>query len=116
VRVVLLFFFFFQAEDGIRDSSVTGVQTCALPILKDRTEWNGTDIVFEISRKRDSTEVRFTHVGLVPAFECYGACSAAWGFYINEIGRASCRGRVESTGGAGRVKEKDRRKIKKNMR
>ena len=52
--------------------------------VKDRTEWNGTDIVFEISRKRDSTEVRFTHVGLVPAFECYGACSAAWGFYINE--------------------------------
>src|SRR5260370_2407270 len=28
-----LLFFFFQAEDGIRDSSVTGVQTCALPIL-----------------------------------------------------------------------------------
>src|SRR5437763_3602048 len=27
------FFFFFQAEDGIRDTSVTGVQTCALPIL-----------------------------------------------------------------------------------
>src|SRR5207237_6543034 len=30
---VCVFFFFFQAEDGIRDSSVTGVQTCALPIL-----------------------------------------------------------------------------------
>src|SRR5699024_11752503 len=28
----LLFFFFFQAEDGIRDRNVTGVQTCALPI------------------------------------------------------------------------------------
>src|SRR5437879_12226492 len=28
-----VFFFFFQAEDGIRDTSVTGVQTCALPIL-----------------------------------------------------------------------------------
>src|SRR5262249_59548729 len=28
------FFFFFQAEDGIRDWSVTGVQTCALPILE----------------------------------------------------------------------------------
>src|SRR4030066_887455 len=28
-----VFFFFFQAEDGIRDSSVTGVQTCALPIF-----------------------------------------------------------------------------------
>src|SRR5207237_1996315 len=31
-HVFYLFFFFFQAEDGIRDSSVTGVQTCALPI------------------------------------------------------------------------------------
>src|SRR5690606_40900931 len=28
-----IFFFFFQAEDGIRDFHVTGVQTCALPIL-----------------------------------------------------------------------------------
>src|SRR5438034_7733578 len=28
------FFFFFQAEDGIRDHCVTGVQTCALPILR----------------------------------------------------------------------------------
>ena len=36
MRVFLLcvfFFFFFQAEDGIRDWSVTGVQTCALPIF-----------------------------------------------------------------------------------
>src|SRR5882762_10865060 len=32
----MYFFFFFQAEDGIRDSSVTGVQTCALPILAPR--------------------------------------------------------------------------------
>src|SRR5438034_709157 len=31
--VTMLFFFFFQAEDGIRDHCVTGVQTCALPIL-----------------------------------------------------------------------------------
>src|SRR5699024_12165356 len=31
--VVRFFFFFFQAEDGIRDRNVTGVQTCALPIL-----------------------------------------------------------------------------------
>src|SRR5438552_9887181 len=29
-----LFFFFFQAEDGIRDDLVTGVQTCALPISR----------------------------------------------------------------------------------
>src|SRR3989441_11773814 len=35
---VVLFFFFFQAEDGIRDKLVTGVQTCALPIYRRRLE------------------------------------------------------------------------------
>src|SRR5260370_23822955 len=34
ICVSLFCFFFFQAEDGIRDSSVTGVQTCALPICE----------------------------------------------------------------------------------
>src|SRR5688572_31814956 len=33
-RLVIFFFFFFQAEDGIRDLTVTGVQTCALPISR----------------------------------------------------------------------------------
>src|SRR5256884_1464765 len=34
MSVTMYFFFFFQAEDGIRDVAVTGVQTCALPIYK----------------------------------------------------------------------------------
>src|SRR5437868_10660893 len=34
---IFFFFFFFQAEDGIRDRNVTGVQTCALPILRKAT-------------------------------------------------------------------------------
>src|SRR5260221_8206210 len=33
LRLLYLYFFFFQAEDGIRDHCVTGVQTCALPIF-----------------------------------------------------------------------------------
>ena len=49
---------------------------------KDKTEWNGTDIVFEITRNGDQTEVRFTHLGLAPAYECYDMCSNAWGMYI----------------------------------
>jgi uncharacterized protein YndB with AHSA1/START domain len=52
--------------------------------VKDKTEWKGTDIVFEITKKHGKTELRFTHVGLVPAIECYGDCSGAWGFYIND--------------------------------
>src|SRR3712207_484357 len=39
-RMVLFVFFFFQAEDGIRDIGVTGVQTCALPIL----QWRMLDV------------------------------------------------------------------------
>ena len=50
--------------------------------VKDKTEWTGTDVVFEIARKGDKTEVHFTHVGLVPANECYGVCSDSWGSYI----------------------------------
>src|SRR5699024_11560059 len=36
---ITFIFFFFQAEDGIRDRNVTGVQTCALPIYKSSSEW-----------------------------------------------------------------------------
>ena len=56
----------------------------SLNFVSNKNEWNGTDIVFEIARKGGRTELRFTHVGLVPALECYGDCSEGWGFYIND--------------------------------
>jgi len=60
------------------------VSEAKLNFVKNKTEWTGTDVVFEIKRKGKKTELRFTHVGLVPAFECYGDCSGAWGLYIND--------------------------------
>jgi hypothetical protein len=51
--------------------------------VKDKDEWKDTDIVFAIARKGDKTEVRFTHVGLGPAYECYDVCADAWSTYIN---------------------------------
>jgi hypothetical protein len=55
-----------------------------LNFVADKNEWTGTKIIFEISKKDDKkTEVRFTHKGLVPQFECYNACSNAWSSFIN---------------------------------
>jgi hypothetical protein len=55
-----------------------------LSFVKDKTEWNGTDIVFEIAKKGAKTELSFTHVGLAPNIECYGGCSTAWRFYVKD--------------------------------
>jgi hypothetical protein len=54
-----------------------------LKFVEEKTEWNGTDIVFDISKKGDKTEVRFTHVGLAPQIECFNKCSDAWSSIIN---------------------------------
>lgn len=54
-----------------------------LHFAKNKTEWNGTEIVFDIAAKGGKTEVRFTHRGLVPAFECYNGCSNAWVLLVN---------------------------------
>jgi hypothetical protein len=53
-----------------------------LSFVKDQTEWNGSKITFDIAKKGQKTELKFTHVGLVPEVECYGDCSSAWGYYV----------------------------------
>ncbi len=47
-----------------------------------KNEWDDTKITFEISKQDGKTQVRFTHVGLVSASECYDSCSDAWGRLI----------------------------------
>jgi len=51
--------------------------------IEDKTEWKGTQIVFDIARKGDKTEVRFTHLGLVTEYECFEICSTSWELHIN---------------------------------
>jgi hypothetical protein len=41
-------------------------------------------MVFEIAEKKNQTQVRFTHLGLVPAYECYDICFDAWSGYIGK--------------------------------
>ena len=49
---------------------------------EDETEWTGTKPTFEISEKDGKTELRFTHFGLVPEYECFEICRDAWTNYI----------------------------------
>src|SRR5437762_9567331 len=87
-------FFFFQAEDGIRDTSVTGVQTCALPILFPQRSTGLADTFDNlVLHVRD---VRYVRQLVTFEFEIapdkIGEDKRAE--IANEIGRASCRERV----------------------
>src|SRR5688572_30923398 len=97
-------FFFFQAEDGIRDLTVTGVQTCALPISPGRggsksgrrlQGWyfQAPFSIFTITRARWSRpRWSFSVMLNTPcAPDTSLVCSSA---SRREIGRASCRERV----------------------
>lgn len=54
-----------------------------LSSISEPAEWTGSEIMFDLVPAADGTELRFTHVGLVPDVECFGARSTAWPHYIN---------------------------------
>src|SRR5438132_6450162 len=87
IRLYIVYFFFFQAEDGIRDHCVTGVQTCALPIC------------LPSARSCERPVVCARDLAL-------GKLVQAKGEPFCEIGRASCRERVEISAGGGYIEEK----------
>ncbi|MGY1803069.1 SRPBCC domain-containing protein [Blastococcus sp. SYSU D00922] len=52
--------------------------------IQDQSEWKGTEIRFELTERDGGTELRFTHHGLVPAYECFDICRNAWTFYVGD--------------------------------
>jgi uncharacterized protein YndB with AHSA1/START domain len=51
--------------------------------ISDQAEWVGTTVTFDLAERDGRTEVRFTHHGLVPDYECFDVCANAWSFYVN---------------------------------
>src|SRR5207253_5504360 len=95
---ILYLAFFFQAEDGIRDGHVTGVQTCALPI------WTFGERTIRFSMVPDffSLVERIGHVPLPPYIDRPDRPGDGERYQTvyaqergSEIGRASCRERGE---------------------
>src|SRR5690606_40944592 len=101
--------FFFQAEDGIRDFHVTGVQTCALPISLPSPRWTRavpspltetrSALPSRVRSREETIRVLFFH----PLEIRLGSARADMP-PVGKIGRASCRERVEDAevAGAGR--------------
>jgi hypothetical protein len=70
---------------------------------KDKNEWKGNTIVFEISEKEGKTQLDFTQIGLVPDYECYTVCQDAWSSYI----QGSLKNLIETGKGKPNTKEND---------
>lgn len=73
----------FKISELIPDQKVVWkVTDCNLHWIKAKKEWKNTEVVFEISRHRGSTQIAFTHVGLVPGVECYKDCEVGWDGHV----------------------------------
>src|SRR5205823_8468390 len=87
-------YFFYQAEDGIRDKLVTGVQTCALPIWSEVRRRNLAGLVRQSDDGYDGG-FRRRHEAAVRRPTTYRHCRRKlW----REIGRASCRATASGRG------------------
>src|SRR5688500_20364713 len=92
-------FFFFQAEDGIRDYKVTGVQTCALPIYLRRV------LLWCSLAGAAGVAIGYIAVAAVPLDTIL-----LWEGSVGQrlkIGRASCREREDRAEGEGEVREQN---------
>src|SRR5207253_5379306 len=100
--------FFFQAEDGIRDGHVTGVQTCALPISDERARRRGATWDLLASSVPTATATAGSFIWTVTGPPTAGALIRVTGNNVpvgDKIGRASCRERGEIWEGAGAWKD-----------
>src|SRR2546427_4773222 len=92
-------FFFFQAEDGIRDLTVTGVQTCALPISIEDSSGDAANPLRSIEEA--VARLRAARAAIDEAGGGTLLVGRAENFFVGrpdpddtKIGRASCRERV----------------------
>ena len=71
--------------DVVPNRRVTWLVTeSMITFVRNKGEWTNTKITFEISKKGGKTQLRFTHLGLVPEVECYSDCTGGWKYYLTK--------------------------------
>lgn len=79
---------------------------------EDSTEWTGTHVEFLIEQKDNKTQIRLTHLGLVPEFECYDICKNGWTNYIqNSLYKLITTGKGEPNA-TGKPQTEDEKKLR----
>ena len=64
------------------------VTDCYLDWLNDKTEWNNTSVLWEITSSNGTSKIDMTHIGLKPKMECYNDCKEGWNGHItNSLSR-----------------------------
>jgi hypothetical protein len=78
---------------------------------KDKSEWKGNRIVFEITPKENKTQLQFTQVGLVAEYECYDICRDAWTNYIQNSLRSLITTGKGQPNGKGKPQTENEKKL-----
>lgn len=93
-----------QLTESVRGSRlVYRVLENEFNFIKDKTEWAGTHLIFDIVAEGAQTKVTFTHDGLTPDDECYKVCQDAWSGYIGN----SLKSYIETGRGIANPKDAD---------
>ncbi len=60
------------------------VTDCNLDWINNKKEWNGNEVVFQLTEKKGKTQIDFTHFGLMPGAECYNDCEVGWNTHVGD--------------------------------
>src|SRR5690606_41201905 len=104
IILIVSCFFFFQAEDRIRDFHVTGVQTCALPICRQTLQLYNLQLYRTMKPLIAPSILAADFANLQREVEMLNASQADY-IHVDKIGRASCRERVRSDAGGAVVED-----------
>ena len=78
---------------------------------KDKSEWTDTKVNFDISEQDGKTQIRMTHQGLVPEYECFDICSNSWTNYIQQSLRSLITTGKGQPNGTGKPRTEDEKKL-----